>query len=338
LHSNKKGDGLAQKGDNTGASGRKGQSPNLQQGGENKIMKAAGLVQLGTHTSNTGRMNPSLEILPKPVLELAWKLFGDENAIAGCVENSVLVDVSYDGVQMSLRMNKFDDATKRMGEEAQWFGYDLDTLSDVVDGSHEMLNMLDIGGNYGVVTIAAMKKYAKTLRVIAVEPIPETFFFLVWNLYINEVPVLNEAAMKDEKDAPGVLALNSGSGDVAGQELNFCAYPWSSMNSKVCDCKPSQDNCHVVPSITVDRLASMFASDPIAMVKMDCEGCEFKSLPALGKKHLAKRVRRLAGELHMPDQSLEELACRWDNGRLVSKCQQGKKGKDDVECGVKLAC
>jgi len=338
LHSKKKSEGLVQKGGNTGGSRRKGQSSKLTETNRNKKIKAAGLVQLGTHTLKTGRMNPALELLPKPVLELARKLFKDENAIAGCIENSVLVDVTYAGVKMSLRMNKFDDATKRMGEEAQWFGYDLDTLSDVGSGSDEMLNMLDVGGNYGVVTIAAMKKYAKTLRVIAVEPIPETFFFLVWNLYINEVPVLNEAAMKDEKDAPGVLALNSGSGDVAGQELNFCAYPWSSMNSKVCDCKPSQDNCHVVPSITVDRVVGMFASDTIAMVKMDCEGCEFKSLPALGKSHLAKRVRRLAGELHMPDRSLEELACRWENGRLMSKCQQGRKNKDDVECGVKLAC
>ena len=40
---------------------------------------------------------------------------------------------------------------------------------------------------------------------------------------------------------------------------------------------------------------------------MDCEGCEFKSLPALDKPEISKRVRRLAGELHLPDKKLEDL-------------------------------
>ena len=33
-----------------------------------------------------------------------------------------------------------------------------------------------------------------------------------------------------------------------------------------------EDNCHIVPSSTVENLAGMFGTDPIAMVKMDCEG------------------------------------------------------------------
>merc|ERR1719506_2047589 len=67
------------------------------------------------------------------------------------------------------------------------------------------------------------------------------------------------------------------------------------------------------------------------MVKMDCEGCEAKSLPVLAKDTVSPRVRRLAGELHLPDQNLEEIACRWDHGRLLSKCGDG-------ECGLELSC
>jgi len=324
-----------------GASHQKHDKKRHHKSRKHKKPEAASLAQLykmrtnGTHTLK----GPDLKaLLPEPVMALAWKLFKTEGAIAGCVENSVLMDVTYAGVKMSLRLNKFDDATKRVGEEAQWFGYDLDTLDNVVDNSEDMLNMIDLGGNYGVVTIAAMKKYAKKLRVIAVEPSPETFFFLTWNLHLNGIPVLDESAMREKKGTPGVLALNSGSADVANQDLHFCSYPWSSMNSKVCDCPAGEDNCHIVPSVTVDHLASMFGTQPIALVKMDCEGCEFKSLPALAMPEIATRVRRLAGELHLPDKTVEELACRWDHGRLLSKCQRSEKNSEDIECNVKLSC
>jgi len=283
--------------------------------------------------------NPLLDRLPEPILALGWKLFKTEGAIAGAVENSVMVNVTHAGVKMSLMMNKFDDATTRLGSEGTWFSYDLDTLGDERENHDDMLNMLDIGGNYGVVTIAAMKKYGKELRLVTVEPIPTTYFFLRWNLILNGVPEIDQASLHDKKGPPGVVALNSGSSDVAGKDLHVCSYPWSSMNSKVCDCPEGEDNCVIVPSTTVDTLASMFGNDyPIAMVKMDCEGCEFKSLPALAEPGISKRVRRLAGELHIPDQNLEELACRWNAGKLMSKCQFSKQNKEDVECGVKLDC
>jgi len=271
-------------------------------------------------------------------LVLALKTFKTEEAIQGMIENSVVVNVTHAGVPISLRMNKFDDATQRLGTEGTWSSYDLGTLGDANGNSQEALNMIDVGGNYGVVTIAAMKKYAEKLRVVTVEPIPTTFFFLKWNLHINGVPEIEQADWDANNSAPGVLALNSGSSDTPGENLHFCSYPESSMNSKMCDCKEGEENCIIVPSTTVDDLADMFGSQPISMVKMDCEGCEFKSLPALAKPKIAERVRRLAGELHIPDKNLEELACRWDNGRLMSKCQFSKENPENVECDVKLSC
>lgn len=290
------------------------------------------------------------ELLPESILALARVLFEKEDVIADVVANSVLVNLTYAGVKMSLRMNKDDDAVKRMGEESQWFGYDLDTLGDVRDDSKDMLNMLDIGGNYGVVSIAAYKKYAEKLRVITVEPIPTTFFFLKWNLYLNGVPDLEKAGLDkqnpekaaldseghtDPLKTAGVMALNRGSADVEGEDLHFCFDPKSSMNSRMCECQRGDDHCIIVPSVTINTLAGMFGLEPIAMVKMDCEGCEFKSLPALAQPEVSKRVRRLAGELHLPDESLEALACRWDKGRLMSKCSQKDEG---IACGVELTC
>lgn len=278
------------------------------------------------------------ELLPEHLLDLAYRTFKTEGAIRGAIENSVVVPVTHAGVAMSLRINKFDDATTRLGAEGTWFSYDLDTLGDTKESSQDVLNMIDIGGNYGVVTIAAMKKYAQNLRVVTVEPIPTTFFFLKWNLHLNGIPEIQQSQWDVNKGVPGVLALNEGSSDVPGQSLHFCSYPQSSMNSKMCDCREGEENCVIIPSITVDNLADMFGKQPISMVKMDCEGCEFKSLPALAQTHISTRVRRLAGELHIPDKTVEDLACRWDNGRLVTKCQFSPINQKDVECDVKLSC
>jgi len=293
-----------------------------------------------THSSNGHREHQShaKELLPEHLLALAGQIFKTEDAIQGMIENSVVVNVTHAGVPISLRMNKFDDATQRLGTEGTFSSYDLDTLGDVDMNSQDVLNMIDVGGNYGVVTIAAMKKYAERLRVVTVEPIPITFFFLKWNLHINGVPEIDQADWDANKGTPGVLALNSGSSDAPGENLHFCSYPWASMNSKMCECKEGDENCIIVPSTTVDDLAAMFGSQPISMVKMDCEGCEFKSLPALAKPHISERVRRLAGELHIPDKNLEELACRWDHGRLMTKCQFSAQNPEDVECDVKLSC
>jgi FkbM family methyltransferase len=266
------------------------------------------------------------------------------------VENSVLIDVKHAGVSMKLRMSKDDDATTRLTEEGNFMAYDLGHMDDaslLQNSSKEddkdsskgnLLNMIDIGGNYGVVTIAVMKTYAKKLRVVTLEPAPATFFFLRWNLHINGVPEIDAADWDPKKGTSGVLAMNAGSADKDGQSLHFCYYADSSMNSKMCDCKEGDNGCLILPSITIDDLGAKFDTQPIAMMKMDCEGCEFESLPALVNSKVAKRVQRFMGELHIPDEKIEELACRWDHGRLVKKCQFSKTNPQDVECDVELDC
>jgi FkbM family methyltransferase len=295
------------------------------------------LIAKCSESANRSGIPQILADLPRPILNLAWTTFQSEGAIVGAIENSVLVDVTYAGVQMSLRMNKFDDAVKRTGEESTWFSYDLDSLNDALDENQQLLNMMDIGGNYGVITIAAMKKH-ENLRIITVEPSPVTYFFMKWNFYINGIPeIAYESMVPEDQHVPGVLTLNKGISDQKNQELHFCNFLDSSMNSKVCDCKRGDKGCYIVGSIAFDDLFYMFGSETINMVKMDCEGCEFKGLPALANNN-GDRVRRFAGELHLPDENLESLACRWDNGRLVSKCQRSAKNADDIECNVELNC
>jgi FkbM family methyltransferase len=290
---------------------------------------------LAQQTHGTDTDSEVLNSLPAPILALGWKLFGNEHAFFNVVANSVMVNITHAGVEMTVRMNKADDALTRLGEEGNFFSYDLDTMGEFRGSSSDRLNMLDIGGNYGVVTIAAFKKYAQSLRVITVEPIPTTYFFLKWNLYLNGVPELNADDFA-AKPPPGVLALNRGTAATDGDDLHLCFDPASSMNARTCDCKPGDARCTIVPSVTMPKLMSLFGDESVAMVKMDCEGCEFQALPALSDPTLSFRVRRLAGELHIPDQKLEALACRWDNGRLMTKCQWTEA--NNVACEVPLGC
>jgi len=290
------------------------------------------------HSKSLAQMSVKEADVPEHIMALGMKLFKTKDAVMAMVENSVLIDVKHAGVSMSLRMSKDDDATTRLTQEGISMAYDLDDMGDKDSSKGDLLNMIDIGGNYGVVTIAVMKKYAKKLRVVTLEPAPATFFFLRWNLHINGVPEIEAADWDPKKGTSGVLAMNAGSADKDGESLHFCYFADSSMNSKMCDCKEGDNGCLILPSITIDDLGAKFDSQPISMLKMDCEGCEFESLPALVRSKVSKRVLRFMGELHIPDEKIEELACRWDHGRLVKKCQFSKTNPQDVECDVELDC
>jgi len=279
-------------------------------------------------------------MLPESVLALAWRLFEKEEVIVDIVESSVLVNVTYAGVEIPMHVNADADMIQSLGEESTWFTYDLDTLGDESENSEDMLNILDVGGSFGIVTIAAMKKYPERLRAITVEASPTMFFYLKWNLAINGIPEIDETAglpCSDEKGndpaGPGVLALNRAPTENDGDELHYCIDPDDSTKSRICDCDKGVHPCVIVPGIAMESLTSgMFSSEPIAMVKIDCQYCESQSLSALAANtKMSERVRRLVGQLHAPDQRLEEIACRWDHGRLMSKCGDG-------ECGLELSC
>merc|ERR1719324_2126844 len=93
--------------------------------------------------------------------------------------------------------------------------YGLDSLGQLVGNTSSMMNMLDIGGNYGRVTIAAWKKSPEKIRIITVEPIPSTYFILRWNLWLNGIPELTLEEFQSQSGRPGVVALNNG---LSGEE------------------------------------------------------------------------------------------------------------------------
>jgi len=263
-------------------------------------------------------------LLPPDLVELGTRLFGSSAAMELVVAQSSCGPMTYANVSLHICIATGDNAKNRLPEE-DGEGYGLDTLLDLrSDKSKGMINMLDFGGNYGVVTIATSKKYPGKVRAVVAEPVPATFFFLRWNMYLNGVTVVDEIAFRKGGSEPGVVALQQAVSGPGDSVLRICSAADNSMNSylsldsNACKCYDDVTPCFEVPVASTDHMLGMFGSEEITLLKMDCEGCEKSSLPTIANGAGARRVKRLVGELHDPDPSLVQLACGWDNAKYMT--------------------
>jgi FkbM family methyltransferase len=212
----------------------------------------------------------------------------------------------------------------------------LTSLGDGVADA-KMMNMLDVGGNIGLITIGAFKKHPTQMRIVAVEPSPSTYFLLRWNLELNQIPVLSVEDFKNSPNKPGVLALNSGVGTVDGQTFGLCYTPPQTQNAEVCECsaedaarKPQMgvQQCLNIMTFALPSYLSFFEGQPLSMIKMDCEGCEKSLLPSLVKVQ-GQQIDRFSGELHAVGNEFEDIACKYEEGHwFIHVCF--RQGKYDV--------
>jgi len=273
-------------------------------------------------TKKTTEKPPCFKTMPPELVELGTQLFGSKTAMEKVVAKSSCGPMTYANVSLRICIAAGDNAKGRLPEE-DGEGYGLDTLK-ALRNKKGLINMLDFGGNYGVVTIATFKKYPGLVRSVVAEPVPSTFFFLRWNMYLNGVPMVDKTAFRNGGSEPGVVALNKAVSGTGGSVLRLCLEPGNSMNSymsldsKACKCYNAETPCAKVGIVSSDHMMSMFGSEDITLLKMDCEGCEKTSLPAIANGADAGRVKRLVGELHDPDPSLVQLACKYDRAKFMT--------------------
>lgn len=272
------------------------------------------------------------ELLPSHLIELGRDLFGSESALLRTVRRSVSFRASMAGVTMTLRMDPADSARQRLQIEAESDPHGIGVLQDKrplhaktehnlsTTGAERWINVVDIGGNLGTFSIAAFKQDPHLTRVLVVEPIPSSYFFLRWNLWLNGVPEIDEASLGSSDCAtPGVLALRRAIASAEGGEAILCHSAASSTKAR-----KEARNCteHVTaPSFTLGQLLRMLGQESVALLKLDCEGCERHSLPVLALPQVRARIGRLAGELHGDctlERSLEDIACRYEAGRFLT--------------------
>jgi len=277
------------------------------------------------------------QLLPPELLQLGIQIMGSEALLDNFVANTRQEQINYAGVVVTLRMVNDDHSDGTMTDEGGPEGlYKLEALDAIRLRPPEMagINMIDLGGNYGIVSIAAYMKYPYLLRSIIVEPISTTFFMLRWNMHLNGVPAISQEDLALPNPPTGLIVLNAGVVNAVGQTMQFCYTPPYTMNAFKCQCDQLPDyQCSTVQGVTMRSLADMFGNHPITLAKVDCEGCEVVSLPDIHKmiQESPGRIRRLVGELHTPSREIEDIACMFDMGQFfVRICQTGPEQIDAI--------
>jgi len=264
--------------------------------------------------------------LPPHLFDIGMQYLQKEEVLDAVVANTVEQQQVYAGVNMKIRMVIGDavDSTDKYGLSSLGETYAA-TPQAQSDGG--MMSMLDIGGNYGRVSIAAFKLYPQNLRIIAVEPVPSTYFLLRWNLWLNDVPEIELQEFYHNRAKVGVLPLNHGIQNVDEKVTGFCYMPPRTMQARICDCTEDGlgEFCNAIVSKSLNTLVSMLGVQALTFLKVDCEGCEVDVIPSLmSLQTTGLHVHRLAGELHAMPNEIEDYACKAEGGAwFVSICQQG---------------
>jgi FkbM family methyltransferase len=199
--------------------------------------------------------------------------------------------------------------------------YGLSSLGGQGTDANGMMNMLDIGGNYGRISIAAFKKYPRSARIVVIEPIPSTYLLLKWNLWLNGIPELTLEELRSNPSKPGVVALHGAVADADGKTIDMCYTPPETMGARLCNCSHGfthspQEQCVHVVTRSVESLLASFGTNDIAFLKVDCEGCEVDVLPALMNLTASSKfkIARFGGELHALPNHMEDFACMANGG------------------------
>ena len=178
-------------------------------------------------------------------------------------------------------------------------GFDLGHLIEIyVDKSYGYnptgKNIIDIGMSNGDSSIYFAKTGAK--KVVGIEPDKRSFNLAVRNIQSSKVDTIVIPLNK-------ALALND-------QNVELIVYE-DSPNGNSIDAEnmvklESEKHIEVVEGITLKKVLDIFNSEPIDLLKMDCEGCEYAVLNNSNKEIFAK-IKALEMEFHNGIQNLPEI-------------------------------
>jgi len=256
----------------------------------------------------------SISSLPDELVRIGREMWDDE--VFGSVlrkldvmrlsvtnERSVLVAYARDDKVMSLRLRK------EVGPSKDEYGI-VHAVTET-DGV-----IVDVGANVGVTSITAAKCHPN-LQVISFEPVPTTYFLLYYNLLLNNIPILRPDEIR-LGGRPGVLPVHAA---LAGRDQEkVVRWSMQASNMAVVNSMENENNDN-------DRLGESFLRSNVRSVslesylkshgrvdtcvrllKMDCEGCEFEAIPAMGSFITDRsRVRRFSAEVHQSLRSLEQV-------------------------------
>ena len=255
----------------------------------------------------------SLQSLPDDLLRVGRQVFHNNDEAFGTFlqkldvmrlsvtnDRSILIAFAKDDQMMSYRLRK------EVGPSKDEYGI-VNSITET-DGV-----IVDVGANVGVTTITAAKIHP-TLQIVSFEPVPTTYFLLYYNILLNEIPILNPNQLKLGGRA-GVLPIHAA---LAGRDSESKVVRWSVQASNMAVVNSLQESDRlgksflrsIVRSISLEKyLSSHGGVDKcVRLLKMDCEGCEFETIPMMASFiRDRKRVRRFSAEVHQSLRSVEEV-------------------------------
>jgi len=165
--------------------------------------------------------------------------------------------------------------------------------------------MVDIGANLGYVAIAVAKLHPN-ITVLAIEPAPLTFFYFLWNCWLNMVRI----SVDPREDSPHQATTDTQvtlREDMVQRDLKaYSCGRGKHQKGEACLKRPSIQTISV-PTVNVLKYLQR-RGDPagtVQLLKMDCEGCEIafagNASASVQSWFLDRtRVHQVVGEFH-PD-------------------------------------
>jgi FkbM family methyltransferase len=168
---------------------------------------------------------------------------------------------------------------------------------DSVPSGIEARWILDVGANYGFVTVAALKTY-KNCSVICFEPVKETFKVLNENLleYKDRV-ILHNLALSDKNGSGQINITNFHGANSIEQQSDFHKF----LNPGVREIEKE-----TIELRRLDDVAEKFPTNYIDILKIDVEGHELNVLKG-GAKFISSSVDTIIIEIALQrDNSYED--------------------------------
>jgi FkbM family methyltransferase len=295
------------------------------------------LLSFGTPWCFLTCATPTARELPPHLKRIGLKLFGSELRLDNVVSRMTEPrSVSIYGMTFSLVQSASDDSLQNyVNEFAVEKNKDPYGVQKVVDKlarrDNKSITLIDIGANLGVLSIYMSRKLPRA-QLLAFEPVPTTYFYMRYNMYLNNVTIWHcgslisrpygdfsimeipqSQALNDTKRlirrtyARGLCAVHGAVSAATGlSEVNISYSETSSQlatlrTSPEREISGSSKTMTMVPA-TAYELQAILSMQEFAVLdylKIDCEGCEFSVIPAIDAELVNKsRIAVLGIELH----------------------------------------
>ena len=209
------------------------------------------------------------------------------------------------GTTIYLAQRKDDNGLQKLKHEfSQQLqdGYGLNRLLTIQNGT-----MIDIGANIGAISIFLAKRIPNS-QIISFEPIPQTYFLLRYNMFLNNITVIKK--WDRGTTMCGIIPINQAVGAI--QEVKEITYPTNQSQLAALSDSPDGHKINITVASFHD-IIRRYDIDVIDFLKIDCEGCEFEVIPSIKDRFVDKnKIRYVGAEIHqsLMDPTSKPLAKR----------------------------